>query len=201
MTTLTAPPGYSHHKKLFYRYDMPMWRLFLMANFLALIPFGLGLIVLWLPYQFYLALGTPFILFQIPTLPLWITALIGVFIFASSMFFHEWLHGFTLQLMGKKPIYYFRYYYLLAGLSPGEFLTRWQYLRMTLTPLISMTLGGFLLLLFLPTQIGNLLLIALLLNSAASLGDCFVAYRVSQCPKEAVFNDSDGIQVFLPENH
>ncbi len=198
MAEITSPPGYVHYQKLFQQFDMPTWKLFFIANFLALVPFGLALLILWVPYQLYLAFGLPYSLFQTPTFPLWGSIGLGLIIFVGSMFFHEWLHGFTLQLMGKKPVYYFRYYYLLAGLSPGDYLTRSQYLRMTLTPLISMTLGGLVLLLLLPQTIGSLLLIALLLNAAASLGDCFVAFRVYQSPQNAVFNDSNGIQVFVP---
>ena len=71
---------------------------------------------------------------------------------------------------------------------------------MTLTPLIVMTLTGSLLLPFLPPVLGQIVLIAMLLNMAASLGDLMVALRVYKTPREAKFADDRGIQVYLPES-
>lgn len=199
MTTPIPPTGFIFHKKLFKRLDTPFWKIFVIANFLALLPLLIGLLLLWTPYQLYLAAGAPWALFSSLTMPLWVSILLGLLIFLASMFLHEWLHGIAMSLMGRKPVYYFRSYVLYAGLQKGDYLTRRQYLTVTLMPLLSMSIGGFIFLLWLPPALGRLLLIALLLNTAASLGDLFVAYNVFKSPKKAIFNDDNGIQVYLPE--
>jgi hypothetical protein len=79
------------------------------------------------------------------------------------------------------------------------YLTRRHYVIMVLTPITVMTLGGALMLLFLPVSIGQIVLIALLLNAAASIGDLAVAQRALRQPSDALFADRGGIKVFLPE--
>lgn len=197
-----APPGYKYHQSLFEdfetRHNYPFWVLLIWANFIALIPLGLGLIFLWLPYQFYRLLGTPFAM--LPDLNLnvpWLIGL-GIVIIFGSMLLHEWLHGLALSALGYKPHYAFNKYYLLATIEAGTYLTRHHYLIMTLTPITVMTIGGALLLPFLPPVIGQIVLIALLLNLAASLGDMMVTQRVYKAPKAALFADDNGIQMFLP---
>ncbi len=198
--TPTAPPGFVHFKPLHeQRLDLPEWMQFFVANIIALLPFSLGLILLWAPYQLYLAMGTPFALMPDLHLAPFTSIVSGILIFIASMLLHEWLHGLALQAMGYTPIYYFKIGVLFAGLQPGDYLPRTHYLIMTLTPLVTMSVGGFAILLLLPPVYGRLLLIALLLNTAASLGDLFVAVGVYRSPKTAVFTDDNGIQVFVPE--
>ena len=196
--TPTAPPGYIHYRKLFKKFNGPQWKIFALANLIALLPFSVGLIVLWVPYQLYLALGAPLAVASDLELAPLTFILSGILIFIASMLLHEWLHGLALQATGHKPIYYFKTLVLFAGLQPGEFIPRAHYLIMTLTPLVVMSVVGFGILLILPPVYGRLLLTALLLNTAASLGDLFVAVGVYRSPKTAVFTDENGIHVFVP---
>lgn len=195
----TPPTGFVHHQKLFKQINLSGWKLFVFANLLALLPFGFGLLALWVPYQLYLAAGAPWAWLPTTTLTLWQSLLFGGLFFVGSMLLHEWLHGFAMSLLGHRPIYYFRHLVLYAGLQPGDYLTRNHYLIMTLTPLVLMSLSGFVVLFILPPAFGKLLLIVLLLNTAASLGDLMVAYNVYKAPKTAVFNDNHGIQMYLPK--
>ena len=196
------PPGYIFHTNLFSKsafwekYPFPV--ILLLANFVALIPLAIGVILLWLPYQYYLHIGAPYALLPTGQLPFWGKLIVGGLIFFASMLLHEWLHGVALQICGHKPQYAFNKYYLLATIADGDYLTRREYLWMTITPLLVMTIGGGLLLLILPATIGQLLLFALLLNTAASVGDLMVAQRVYNAPEDAIFTDDQGIQVFLP---
>ncbi|KAA3654361.1 MAG: DUF3267 domain-containing protein [Chloroflexi bacterium] len=197
--TPTAPSGFVYFKPLYeQRLEMPEWMQFLLANLIALLPFSLGLLLLWVPYQLYLAMGTPFALMPDLQLAPFTSIVSGILIFIASMLLHEWLHGLALQAMGYKPVYYFKIGVLFAGLQKGDYLSRVHYLIMTLTPLVVMSVTGFGVLLLLPPVYGRLLLIALLLNTAASLGDLFVAVGVYRAPKTAVFTDDNGIQVFVP---
>ena len=79
------------------------------------------------------------------------------------------------------------------------YLTRRHYVIMVLTPITVMTLGGGVLLLFLPVSIGQIVLITLLLNAAASIGDLAVAQRTLSQPADALFADRKGIKIFLRE--
>jgi hypothetical protein len=161
----------------------------LWANLIALIPLGIGLIVLCLA------------LFAAPP---WSTAVLigtGVAILFASILLHELLHGIVLQLSGHPPRFVFHFGGPHADIPEGHFLTRRQYLVMALTPFVAMTaLGGFALL-FLPPSLGKVLLAILLLNSAASVGDLYVAREVRLAPTTAVFSaEQEGIQVFVPVN-
>lgn len=196
------PSGYVHHRPLFADWDAldryPQWLVLIWANFIALLPLAAGVLLLWLPYQVYSYSGAPLALRPAWTLPLGWKIAAGIIIFVGSMLLHEWLHGLALQVFGHKPSYAFHKFYLVATIQKGSYLTRRHYLFMTLTPIVMMTLFGGALLLILPPAIGQLLLIALLLNTAASVGDIMVAWRVFQAPSAALFSDDQGIQLFVP---
>lgn len=197
-----SPPGYVHKRPLFADWDLldryPQWLVLIWANLVALLPLGGGVLLLWLPYQLYSFSGTPFALWPTWTLPLGWKIVWGALIFVGSMLLHEWLHGLALRLFGHKPRYAFHKLYLVASTQKGSYLTRREYLFMTLAPVSLMTLIGGGALFILPPAISQLLLIALLLNTAASIGDIMVAWRVYNAPPEALFSDDHGIQLFVP---
>jgi len=167
------------------------------ANLLALVPLGIAVLLIWLPYQFYVALGTPLALFGDPDWPRWAFWLLGLGIIGGSLLLHEGLHGLALILQGHRPKFGYESGYPYAAIQPGEFLTRRQYLAMALTPLTAMTLLGMALLVLLPASIGQIILITLLLNAAASIGDLAVADRARRWPASALFAaDNEGIKVF-----
>jgi hypothetical protein len=203
-TTLTLPPGYTCESDLFAdlseTYGSEL-HLIVAANLLALVPLGIAVLVLWLPYQFYAALGTPLALFDDPAWPQWGFWITGLIVVGFSLLVHEGLHGAALLLQGHQPKFGYESGYPYAAIQPGEFLTRRQYLAMALTPLTLMTVVGSLALLVLPVSIGQIVLIALLLNTAASIGDLAVADRVRRWPASALFAaDEKAIKVFtLPE--
>ena len=200
---ITPPPGYTCQGDLFadlaetYRSHL---HLIVAANLLALVPLGVAALLLWLPYQFYAALGTPLALFGDPAWPQWGFWLVGLAVIGASLLLHEGLHGAALLLQGHRPRFGYESGYPYAAIQPGAFLTRRQYLLMALAPLTLMTLMGGLLLLFLPVSIGQIVLIALLLNAAASIGDLAVADRARRWPANALFAaDHEGIKVFTPQ--
>jgi len=203
VTDITPPPGYICQGDLFadlsdaYRSHM---HLIVAANLLALIPLGVAVILLWLPYQFYAALGTPLAVFDDPVWPQWGFWMLGLVVVGSSLLVHEGLHGVALLLQGHRPKFGFESGYPYAAVHPGEFLTRRQYLLMALAPLTFMTLCGVVLLFFLPASIGQIILIALLLNAAACIGDLAVADRARRWPFDTLFAaDDTGIKVFSRE--
>ena len=198
-----SPQDYHLACDLFGDFDNPnhrfgRWHWLLIGNLWALLPLGLAVLILWLPYQFYAALGTPLALFRDPD---WSPAqhwVIGALIIVGSIIFHEWLHALALIVLGYRAKLRYASGYFYA--TTDNFLTRRDYLIMVLTPIIIMTLGGGIVLLLLPVTVGQIVLIALLLNAAASIGDLVVADRTRRQPADALFADRDGgIKVFLRE--
>lgn len=170
----------------------------LVANLLALIPLAIAIIVLWLPYQFYAALGAPLALFDDPVWPQWGFWLLGLILAGLSLVLHEGIHAVVLLWQGHHPTFGYQSGYPYVAIQPGQFLTRRQYLAMALTPLISLTLAGGLLLLMVPPGIGQMLALTLLLNAAASIGDLAVADRARRLPPNTLFAaDDSGIKVFV----
>lgn len=198
----TPPQGYVHYKGLFDDWQAtpakPEWLMLLWANLAALLPLAVGILLLWLPYQIYCLWGAPLSLLPILQLSTAWLVVVGLIINVFSMLVHEWLHGRVLLWCGYRPLYNFHKFWLLATVEPGCFLSRQHYLLVSLTPLVVMSTAGSIMLLFLPPVIGHLLLIALLLNCAASVGDLMVASRVYRAPDRALFSDVRGIQVFVP---
>ena len=190
------PAGYRLAADLFDDFDFESrWHWLVIGNLWALLPLGVAALVLWLPYQFYMVLGAPLTLFPDPG---WNPLLLGALVVPGSMLLHEALHALALRAQGYPATLSFVRGYFYA--TTDGFLTRRAYLLMVLTPLSVMTLSGALLLLFLPVAIGQVVLIALLLNAAASIGDLAVAQRALRQPSSALFADRDGgIKIFLPE--
>jgi hypothetical protein len=200
-----TPDGYVLHGHLFGHLQQKMermgvWRQMLWMNLLALIPLAGGLLILWLPYQFYLARGTRLALFADPSLSPVALIVTGSILLLSSIILHELIHGIVLHLAGHPPRFFIRLGVPHAAVPQGHFLTRQQYLFMALAPVVFMTSAGGLFLLILPASLGKLLLITLLLNAAASVGDLYVAQRVRLVPSTALFAAGKGIEVFVPRH-
>lgn len=196
-----TPEGYIHHGDLFADFsdgEVSTLRWLLWANMAALIPLAVAIVVLWLPYQVYVAFGAPMTL-PTPRWPDSVFWLLGALMIAASIALHELLHALALRVLGHRPKLRYVTGYFYATIQPGDYLSRRSYLIMVLTPLVAMTICGGIALFFLPVSIGNALLIALLLNAAASIGDLAVADRVRKLPGTAIFSDQGGIQVFLPK--
>ncbi len=192
------PHGYQLASDLFGDFETTSrWRWLLIGNLWALLPLALAVLILWLPYQFYAALGTPLAQFADPDwspVQHWI---IGALMIAGSIILHEGLHALALILLGYRARLRYASGYFYA--TTDGFLTRRDYLMMVLTPITVMTFGGGVVLLLLPVTVGQIVLIALLLNAAASIGDLVVTDRTRRQPADALFADRSGIKVFLRE--
>jgi hypothetical protein len=197
----TPPQGYVFQSDLFHDLkNTPEWYWIVWGNLLALVPLLVAALLLWLPYQFYVALGTPLALLPDPVLPDWSKWLIGLVVIVASMLLHELLHAAALRMLGYRAHLNYAWGYFYATVEQGQFLTRGHYILMSLTPLTVMTLGGAVLLLLLPATFGQILLITLLLNAAASVGDLSVAARARTYPHDALFSDEKGIKVYVRQH-
>ncbi len=198
---IVPPPGYVLKTDLFADFDQPdgLWRFFVSGNLLALIPLGCAAAVVWLPYQLYAAIGAPLQAIGNPQWPQWAYWVFGLAVILGSMIGHEALHGMALKLCGYRPKFGFAMGYLYASIQPGDFLTRRAYLVMILTPITVISLLGVVMLPFLPVALGQIVVMAVLLNAAASVGDLVVASRVRRWPRGTLFSDAGGIKVFVPQ--
>ncbi len=200
--TPIPPLNYAYRGHLFddihEKFDEKKWRLLLWANLMALVPLATGIIFLWMPYQIYRLFGTPLALFPNPSWSWTVSIVVGTAIILGSMVLHEFLHGLALILTGHKPRFLFRMGVPFTGICQGDYLPRNHFIIVTLTPLVVMTLVGSVGLVLLPPAIGQIVLIALLLNLAASIGDILIARRLLRWPPQALFADDMGIRVFTP---
>lgn len=184
---------------LFPDLDGAGWRWLVGANLAALLPLACAALVLWLPYQLYLALGAP-LAAAAPEPPTGWLVVIGAAIVVGSFVLHEGLHAAALRLQGYRARIHWTGGYFFATTGPGERIARRAYAIMALTPLVAMTAVGAVSLLILPVVWGQIVISVLLLNAAASIGDLAVAARVLACPRGSVFLDGGarGILVVRP---
>ena len=84
----TAPQGYVYHGYLFADWEVrekyPSWVLLLLANFIALIPLAIGIVLLWVPYQYYVHIGLPYAYLPTFELPFVGKIIVGGGIFLDS---------------------------------------------------------------------------------------------------------------------
>lgn len=172
--------------------------LLIRLNFIALLPLFVGILLLWLPYQLYKVMGMSAVLFTLPKPPIGISALLYLAIVILSMAIHELIHALVIKLAGFHPIVAIQSGFLVAGITEGEYLPRKTYLAVTLAPLVIMTILGGCLLPLLPKPLAEPLLVALLLNFPASIGDLYVARRVYNYPSTTTFaSDGEHIYAYL----
>ncbi len=195
----TPPPHYGRSQNIFNDIDdSNRTKLFFRLNFIALFPLFIGLLLLWAPYQFYRLLGLKWVIWEEPDWGTAVHILLYILIIFGSIVVHELIHALIIKQTGHKPVLAIHRGFLTAGIPTGDYLQRNHYLLITITPLISMTIFGGLLLLILPVTFGQPLLIALLFNFPASLGDLLVAQRVRRYPSNTIFA-SNGIEIYAYE--
>lgn len=166
--------------------------------------YGVGLAALfifaWLFAAVYWALGGSFALhvagqgfwaFLISTAVL----LVG---FVAVAFLHELTHGLGLRALGYRPT---------VGIGPGItyctvqdiYLTRDQFVTVALVPLALLSATGVLAMVAFPA-LGSWLLLFLVCNAAACVGDLWMIYVVMHYPSHVYVADrKDGFEVFGQE--
>lgn len=113
---------------------------------------------------------------------------------------HELIHGlFFWYFTHERPTFGFKGLYAYAA-APDWYLPRNEYLLVGLAPLVLMTLGGFLLLLVIPTPAIPLLLFAVVSNIAGAVGDMAVVVWLLRQPGTTLVRDiGDAITFYRPD--
>jgi len=103
---------------------------------------------------------------------------------------HELIHGFFFYwFTGEKPVIGFKSIYAYAG-SPGWFIKKNYFQIVTLSPLIIMTLTGFILLSYIPFPYSSMLFLLVTANAAGSIGDIWMSLLLLRQPEGTYVNDS-----------
>jgi len=118
--------------------------------------------------------------------------------FVLVAFLHELTHGLGLRALGYRPT---------VGIGPGItyctvqdiFLTRDQFVAVALIPLVLLSAFGILAMVAIP-QLSAWLLLFLVCNAAASVGDLWMIYVVMHFPNHIYVADrKDGLAIFGQE--
>jgi len=109
----------------------------------------------------------------------WLVFLVFIAIYFISVWLHEIMHGvFFLLFTREKPKIAFRFLYASCA-AEGWYLPTNSYLITTLAPFILLTTFGIIALKFVSLAVIPYLLFALILNGGGSIGDIWVAIKVS----------------------
>jgi len=103
---------------------------------------------------------------------------------------HELIHGFFFFLFTKeKPLIGFKSVYAYAA-SPDWYIRKKYFLIITLSPIIIMTITGFVLMLVVPAGYSSMIFLLVTVNAAGSIGDIWVSIILSRKPSETYVNDT-----------
>ncbi len=102
---------------------------------------------------------------------------------------HEGAHGFFFwRFTGDRPFFGLSWSYAYAA-APDWYLPRNQYLVVGLAPLALLSLGGLVLLPFVPLSLMPGLVFLMAFNAAGSVGDMFVVGYLLTRPASVLIND------------
>lgn len=90
---------------------------------------------------------------------------------------HELIHGLFFFLASAKPVFGFKNLFAFAG-APGWLIRKNYFLAVSLSPLIIITLTGFLLIYLLPPAYKSIVLLIIAANAAGSTGDLWVSLKL-----------------------
>ena len=126
------------------------------------------------------------------TLPTWLGLLLALLVLPL----HEWIHGLAIQQCGHRPRYGVKLVALFAT-SDGAYFRRSEFVRIALAPLVVISAAGLLLMLFLPSDLGHWIALAITFNAAGAIGDLWMAAIVLRYPPSALIQDEeDSIRIF-----
>jgi hypothetical protein len=107
--------------------------------------------------------------------------------------FHEWCHGLAFQWAGAKPQYgaklVRRICPVLYATSPGNWLTKRQYLVVALAPTVLVNCVGIALMWF-PTLLRYLLIFPLTVHFCGCVGDWWMTFFILRLPANTMIEDA-----------
>jgi hypothetical protein len=117
-------------------------------------------------------------------------SLLFIFSLVFMLFFHEVIHGIFFYIFtGTRPVIGFKSVYAYAG-APDWYIRKNYFLIITLSPVVIITLAGFVLMLFLKPPLLSLVFLLVTANAAGSAGDIWMSILLMKKPSESYVNDS-----------
>ena len=113
------------------------------------------------------------------------------------VFLHEGIHGLFFWIFSKeKPRFGFRLVYAYAG-SPGWYFAKWPYMIIGISPLVIITIIGFLLLIFVPAGWILPIMLFITLNAGGAAGDIYTVFWLLPKPGNILVHDSgERVKIF-----
>ncbi|MFC1959906.1 DUF3267 domain-containing protein [Chloroflexota bacterium] len=192
--SVTAPAGYT----LAHRFILTAKRTLLWMNVIGVVLFLFALGVVFWALLFYQWLGSPLVIQRLPAeLPIWVYFLLIV----GTLALHELLHGIPIWRYGKTPHFGIKVSKLVLFTTSDDFFTHHEYLVVTVTPLLAISVVGLVVMLLVPINIALWVGIMVAMNFASSIGDMWMAAVIASFARVALFHDEeDGMSVFLPDD-
>ncbi|NDJ78388.1 MAG: DUF3267 domain-containing protein [Chloroflexi bacterium] len=165
-----------------------------MLNLLSLIPMAIsGLVVFGGLLVYHEELEAPLVLGFLPDK---IPSTLGIVLILLVLPLHEWIHGQVIRLCGHKPRYGVKWMVLFAT-SDGAYFRRNEFIRIALAPLVVISLGGLLLMPFLPYGLAQWFALAVMLNAAGAIGDLWMTAVALGFDASALIRDEeDSMRIF-----
>jgi hypothetical protein len=120
----------------------------------------------------------------------------------GTLVIHELVHGAAMMLFGARPQFGVAMVQRIMPVayctSPGFWFTRWQFLVVSLAPVVVMSVVGIALM-----PLGNLaawLVVPLAINLGGGIGDLWFAGMLLRRPRDTMIEDlRDGLRFHVPE--
>ncbi|MCZ7540925.1 MAG: DUF3267 domain-containing protein [Anaerolineae bacterium] len=142
----------------------------------------------------YHAVGAPLV---IGALPDSVPRLLGYALVLGVLPLHEWVHGRMIGHYGHSPRYGLKWYALYTT-ADSAYFRRDEYLRVLLAPLVIITLGGVIVLPFVPWELASWIALAVVVNASGAGGDLWMAIIARRYDAAALIRDeADGMRVYL----
>jgi len=128
-----------------------------------------------------------------------IVAVIGIY--AAVIVLHEATHGIFLTWFTRtRPIFAFRGYYAYAS-APGWYFPRYQYLLVSLAPLVLLSLLGLAVLEFVPAGWFLPVISFMAFNASGAVGDLAVFFWLLRQPSTCLAYDvGEAVTLYLPSS-
>lgn len=170
------------------------WGTLLWLSFLSLVPLVVSAVLVFTFGRFYHDnLGAPLVIGELPfALPSWL----GMIFVLLVLPLHELIHGLAIRQCGHRPRYGVKLLVLFAT-ADGAYFRRDEFVRIALAPLVVISAAGVMLILFLPSDIGQWIALAVALNTGGAIGDLWMAAVVLRYDSSALIQDEeDSIRIF-----
>lgn len=119
-----------------------------------------------------------------------IYSIVFILLLLLILLLHELIHGLFFYLYtGEKPVIGLKSIYAYAG-APNWYIRKDNFNVVSLSPLIIITIIGFVLMWIMPASYSPILFLCITANAAGSIGDIWISIKLINKPSETYINDT-----------